>query len=125
MRTILSVLVVFFITSETLATSSKCISKQEAQSVLSGYIYVHGQPKPVYAEDSDHGHFWASRYKEEYDLSKSIYISDYVKTLSLYEAGYYQAGVSYSYECAASVECWGGYRVTCTGEVESWENGEG
>lgn len=97
-----------------------CISFEGAEKALEVYLMTEraGGVEPPYGYDDDY-----DQDIYEYDFTRSEEIFRYLETLNFYHDGYY-GGSTYSYECAASAECWGGYVVSCDGTVDTWHDGE-
>jgi hypothetical protein len=98
-------------------SGSTCVSIEKAKKALKDYMGPTGRFDFPYEDvDQDQVYYY-------YDFTKPGAVQNYVDSLNENDYGY-QADRIWSFECAASTECWGGYAVDCEGDVISWEDGE-
>jgi hypothetical protein len=95
-----------------------CFGVEKVQSILSDYLQSNWDGSEyVFQGDLDDEDVYT------YNLYELKEIKRYTQTL-IWDGSNYRGDSMYNYECAASAYCWGGFDVSCSGEISEWQEGE-
>jgi hypothetical protein len=127
MKFILSLLILGF-SLNSFASDLECVDSATAEKALA--FFIGNDDYSIYFQSTEEYFYNEVSYEgEENPMDYIEWLADFqnkaAKDLQWNaEENLYSTGAVWSYECAPSASCWGGFVVDCEGGVSSWFEGE-